>query len=280
MNLTETIASMDPVKDKPWPGPQGPIWFAQGKFQGGGIFSIGSQSIEKAREKHAELSALIGTEGVFEVEEKGEYQGNPKYKLKAWPGNQPRLFGGGGGGGGGGGRAPFVPRYRDSEEGFAREQRSIHRSVALQRAIEADANREPQAILQLADTFYAWLSQDTPQASQTEPQKPPSPGALTTGDKVPPPYDHYIQEIDEAIHAKDANRLDKLQNVMIVGSLEQKSITLDEATVLNDLIERGKKVIASAILFAAWVKEKQAEAMKREPISEGEKQLNELRDRF
>jgi hypothetical protein len=77
-------------------------------------------------------------------------------------------------GGGRGGGAPAA--FRNTRDGFLLEQASIHRSVALQRAVEYYPDRvaETEAnltVLQIADDFYAWLSK-TPVAPQQAPSTP------------------------------------------------------------------------------------------------------------
>lgn len=168
MIVNKKIKSLGAVNPKPWSGPNGDLWFVAGAFEDGGLFDRGAKSLDNANKLHAELTALIGQDGEFDIEDTGkEYQGEKKYRLKAWPGSKPQ------GGWKGGGGKEYVPRYRDTREGAIEEQASIHRSVALQRAIEADSNREPDAILALAETFYAWLRKTAPAAEQ--PQKAPAP---------------------------------------------------------------------------------------------------------
>lgn len=173
MNLTTEIMAMDKLKTEPWNGAQGPTWFVQGSFKDGSLFSRGAKSLENAQRLQAELEAQIGKEATFEVEDTGkEYQGRKKYKLQGWPGKPERpAFGGWGGG-----RAPYQPRFRDTEDGFHQEQASIHRSVALDKAITFTTNHvvpddmSPQKVTSVADHFYRWLTQPR-DVSRPEPPK-------------------------------------------------------------------------------------------------------------
>lgn len=58
-----------------------------------------------------------------------------------------------------GGFGGGAPAFRNTREGFLLEQESIHRSVALQRAVEAKAAKWDSltSIEEYADRFYAWL---------------------------------------------------------------------------------------------------------------------------
>ena len=158
MNLTTEIMAMDKLKTEPWNGAQGPTWFVQGSFKDGSLFSRGAKSLENAQKLQAELEAQIGKEATFEVEDTGkEYQGRKKWKLQGWPGKPERpAFGGGS-------KAPYQPRFRDTEDGFHQEQASIHRSVALDKAITFTTNHvvpddiSPKKVLAVAEEFYGWL---------------------------------------------------------------------------------------------------------------------------
>jgi hypothetical protein len=281
--ITDTIDSLDPVPDDPWESGQLRIWFVQGKFASGAQFSKGCKKPEWATETHQELTALVGTQGTFEVEQNGEYRGKPKYKLKAWPGKEPprqQSFAGGSSSGGsasGGSKSGWQPRYRDSEEGFAKEQRSIYRSVALKHAVESlqpitgPSPDQTEWVIKTADRYYGWLSQDNA-ASQTvtsSTEQADTPAAiaqshgLTTGDKVLGAYERYLLEIDTAVQAKDLARLEKLQ-AMIIASVDKGSLNLDEADFLDGKLQAGKKALSSAATYAAWLAEKKAAASVKE----------------
>jgi len=89
MNLT--IQTVDP-STRTWEGPKGTIEFISGQFTDGSGWSLGAKP-ENAQKRIAELSALIGQPGDYEVEEKPEYQGVKQWKMKSWPGKP--TFGGG-----------------------------------------------------------------------------------------------------------------------------------------------------------------------------------------
>ena len=89
MNLT--IQTVDP-STRTWEGPKGTIEFISGQFTDGSGWSLGAKP-ENAQKRIAELSALIGQPGDYEVEEKPEYQGVKQWKMKSWPGKP--VFGGG-----------------------------------------------------------------------------------------------------------------------------------------------------------------------------------------
>ena len=90
---TLTIQTVDPAT-RTWEGPKGTIEFIQGQFTDGTGWSLGAKP-ENAAKRVEELTKLIGVEGEYEVEPKGEFRGKPQFKLKSWPGKP--VFGGGGG---------------------------------------------------------------------------------------------------------------------------------------------------------------------------------------
>jgi len=90
---TLTIQTVDPAT-RTWEGPKGTIEFIQGQFTNGEGWSLGAKP-ENAAKRVAELTALIGVEGEYELEPKGEFRGKPQHKMKGWPGKP--VFGGGGG---------------------------------------------------------------------------------------------------------------------------------------------------------------------------------------
>jgi hypothetical protein len=288
LNITTTINS---VKDeiREWKD----FKIVEGSFENSD-WSILVKSEERAKQYQQELKALVGQEKEYEIEDTGrEYRGRAQVKLKSWPGKPERpQFGGGGGGQRGGGS--WQPRFRDTEEGFAREQRSIHRSVALEWAVafykqtqemvpeKQAGQKHVENLLSVAQELFNWLNQDTAQqpTHNATPNKGPAgvPG-ITTGDKILPPYEHYVQEIDTAIKGKDQARLEALSK-MVIGSVDKGSVTLDQADELDQKLQKGKKIIASGVLYAAWIKEKQEEARKREPLSKADQQMEEIRERF
>src|SRR5262245_18180396 len=89
-----------------------------------------------------------------------------------------------GGGGFGGGAAAFC----NTAEGQAIEQASIHRSVALQYAVELAKMKveppKPEDVTKIADVFYTWLRETSGQPSRPGPQGsgPPSEGTPAIAD--------------------------------------------------------------------------------------------------
>jgi hypothetical protein len=90
--------------------------------------------------------------------------------------------------------------YRNTREGFDREQLSIHRSVAVKLALEHAGELDHPGIFSFADEIYTWLSTGgVPPAlkgddgaterqagnDNTPAPSPPSPGAV--GEKAPKP---------------------------------------------------------------------------------------------
>lgn len=268
MNITANIKL---IKESPreWTGRNGTMHSVEGEFEDGSNFEVTCKP-ENSAGRITELRALTGKLEQYEVEPKKDYNGRKQWHLKSWPGKPEKQPNGAGFIASGGTRGTYQVRFRDTEEGFLREQHSIHRSVALQRAVEwlgkhADMETAKSIILGLdevvgcADRLYAWLSQDTPK----EPAKPPGPAVtqhseggperppnvppalqeqaaffdskLTTGDRVPanPAYGKYIEEIAKA---QDATRLTVLVN-MIDSSQKKGSVTVGQMNELYSKIE-------------------------------------------
>lgn len=146
--MKQTIQTVDP-NTRTWDGPNGTIEFVSGQFTDGSGWSLGAKP-ENKDSRIAELTALIGVEGEFELEAKPDYQGKKQFKLKAWPGKP--SFGGGGRpfGGGGGGTAA----HRNTAEGQAYEQERMDRRTALMQAVAVGAADD---YIDHADEMYKWL---------------------------------------------------------------------------------------------------------------------------
>lgn len=161
--MKATIAAVDSTT-RTWEGPKGTLAFVSGQFADGSGFSLGCKP-ENAPDRMSTLIELIGKEAEYELEAKPEYQGKAQWKLVSWPGKPAAQ--------GGGGKREYVPRFRDTEEGFLREQRSIHRSVALQRAVESVTDKQNTlTVLDIAGAYFEWLSS----------LSPASPGTATSGE--------------------------------------------------------------------------------------------------
>lgn len=250
MNITDTITSVDPVPDQPKDSSYGPTWWIGGRFKSGASFSRGAKSADNAHKLHATLTALIGTEGTFEVKDKGEFRGAKNYGLDSWPGKEERPFMGGGGGGG---KAPYQPRFRDTEEGFAREQRSIHRSVALQYAVALrDTAVDADGVLVMAQKLYTWLSQDTPPAAPAkdtmgEPRIGTAHPAMKEqvdffGQRGPTAKELYVQEIGRA---DSPEKLQSLFRRITKSKEELKTITQSEEAELHKLLMEREESLKS-----------------------------------
>jgi len=283
VQISASVANVDDLKEEPWNGPNGPMWFVQGKFEDGSIFSRGAKSLDNASKLHSEWSGLAGKgPGPWEVEQSGEFQGHKKYKVSSWPGKPERSFGGGGGGGfsGGGAKKEYVPRYKDTIEGVLAEQDSIHRSVALTQAVSllTGSSKDPVDAIAAAERFYQWLSKDRPtpipEPTQPAPLAPPGPpapretigsfdplkdqkdffgGSLTTGDKIKSQtVQKYLDEFEKAVKGKDVDRVEKLAQ-MVTKSLEQKTVThTDIDSWLEPAIVDSRKALRSAEEYDKW----------------------------
>ena len=160
----KTIAYVKP-QTREWNGPNGTIVFVSGGFDDGDGWSVGCKP-DNVQQRIQEFEALINKPGEFELEAGKEFQGKPQWKLKSWPGKP--SFGGGSGGGfkSGGGGKTWTEAYAQSKECKELEQRSIQRSVALEKAHQfhvafAGLSSDPvtpQTILATADIYAAWLS--------------------------------------------------------------------------------------------------------------------------
>jgi len=256
-----------------------------GKFEDGSMFQVWGKEAAKANEIRNTLAGMAGQSGEFEIDETKtkQFRGANKYRLRSWPGKPERKpwdgGGGGGYGGGGGGKKEYVPRYKDTVEGVLAEQDSIHRSVALTQAVAArDTVADLPGLLKMADAFYAWLSKDRP-LPKPEPDKPaplaatgpPAPretigsfdplkdqkdffnASLTTGDKVKSQtVQKYLDEFEKAVKAKDADRVEKLAQ-MVSSSLEKRTVSMNDIDKwLEPAIMDSRKALRSAEEYDKW----------------------------
>jgi hypothetical protein len=143
MNLVIQTVSDD---TRTWDGPNGTIEFLSGMFTDGSDWSLGCKP-ENVEARKAELKALIGQDGDFELEAKPEYQGRVQWKLKSWPGKP--SFGSSGGSKTAGGS------WYNSEVGVHFTQERMDRRTALMQA--ATVVGRDVDILAYADSYYAWL---------------------------------------------------------------------------------------------------------------------------
>jgi len=259
MNITTQIVEMSQFPNKPWEGREGSkLWFIDGFFKDGRKFSKAVNDETRAHETHDALTKLIGQEDqVFEVEETDrEFKGQRQLKLKSYPGSvQPQSRFGGGGGGSRGFGGP--PQYRNTEQGVKEERDSIVRQTALKAAVDFlsdDADADAEGVLSCASSFYSWL---TIAPNIPQPSKPVS--ASDDG-----AYTKHLNEIAAAVKAASNSRLDTLTS-MISGSLDKGSITLDQASHLNDEMVSAKKALASSKELNNWVARKQQESRQNEP---------------
>jgi hypothetical protein len=259
MIISAEIASVAQIPVKPWEGPKGNVWFIEGTFTDGSLFSRGATSIENAQKLHSQLTDLVGKPESFDVKDSNrEYQGKKKWNLQAVPGQE--AYGGAGRqgsygfrGGSSQGRPATQSRdsYRYSEQGTKEERDSIVRQVALKCAVDTGiackAKGTPE-FLTLADQFYTWLTQQ------------PKPAEI-------PAYERYSNSIAEAVKAKDSARLDTLMK-MIKGSLAKGTLNMDQVAALDDELVAGKKAVNSAASMEEWYKRKQEQAHRLEPVHE------------
>lgn len=165
--MEATILSVNP-NHKEWKGDKGTLSIIEGQLRdrdGEARWSVMTKP-ENEQTVRGVLSGLIGKPGEFVTEPKADYQGMRQVKLKEWPGQQkPGGFGGGGFKGG-------PPRFRDTEEGFRTEQRSIHRSVALTQAVAFHGAGNADDVINTATKFLAFLSADSAPAGM--PSKAPA----------------------------------------------------------------------------------------------------------
>ena len=247
------------------------FYIVVGHFEDGSKFKAWGKDKDKANRTRNELAGMVGQPGEFDIDETKtkEYKGVKELRLKGWPGKPERPAWSGGGGG----KAPYQPRYRDTPEGFAQEQRSIHRSVALEWSVESFSKDQPLAlILDRAEAYYGFLSKDAPQAPIQPPaassvRPEPSTGSydplkeqkeffgasLTTGDKVKSPtVQKYLAEIEAAVKIKDADRIAKL-SAMVNQSLDRKTLTLaDIDQWINPAIIAARQAISSSAEVEQW----------------------------
>lgn len=158
--MKATIAAVSP-EPRYWE--QGQTYFVQGAFGDGSEWSLGFKAEDKAKATIATLKDLIGKEEEYEVEQKPERNGRAQWKLKSWPG-KPAAQGFGGRAG-----KEYIPRHRDTAQGFREEQLGIARSVALKEAVQYASSCldrstviSREVVLLAAEEFYKWLIKELP----------------------------------------------------------------------------------------------------------------------
>jgi len=146
---TKTIQTVN-TETRTWEGPNGPVIYVSGQFTDGTEWSNGTKPGFEAK-RIEELTALIGQEGEFEVEDKGEYQGRPQVKLKGWPGKA--AFGSQNG------DHPRGGSWYNSEEGTRFVQERMDRRTALMQAREHFEHGAPWEFIEtVAGQMYEWPS--------------------------------------------------------------------------------------------------------------------------
>jgi len=98
-------------------------------FEDGSMGEVATKK-DKAEEVKERLTALVGQDADFELDEGKEFQGEKRWGIKNYPG-KPQ---GGGFGGGGGGRA-YVPAYHQTKDGFMHEQKYMNARTAVMQAV-------------------------------------------------------------------------------------------------------------------------------------------------
>ena len=231
MNITATITSV--TGSKHW---KGDAYFVEGEFADGSSWSSMTKDVYKDR-READLRALIGKPGEFEVEAGKEYMGKKQWRLKSWPGRPAQ-------GAGGGGRGGFAPRYRDSEQGTREERDSIHRSVAAQEAIKmAVAGKiqpTPESVLGLANSLYAWLV-DSPGKVQAPPPSA-EPAASQPQIQGPTLPAQIRAAIAGAVQARNLELLTQIEERIKQRSKEGKLTNNELADLANEVADAQLQV--------------------------------------
>ena len=142
--MKATIESVN-LQTREWEGKNGTVVFISGAFADGSGWSVGVKPENKAA-RLAELEALIGKEGEFELSARDDYNGIKQWSVKAWPG-KPAFTPGGGG------RREMSPSERSE----------IRAEVALKAAVALFAPNSPclddlRPLLECADIFYEHIT--------------------------------------------------------------------------------------------------------------------------
>ena len=150
--MKATIESVN-LQTREWEGKNGTVVFISGAFADGSGWSVGVKPENKAA-RLAELEALIGKEGEFELSARDDYKGIKQWSVKAWPG-KPAFTPGGGG------RREMSPSERSE----------IRAEVALKAAAEIAPHLTSPGLLentlQCADLFYEWITKFSSGAAAT-----------------------------------------------------------------------------------------------------------------
>ncbi len=274
--MQQTIKTVsDRVRD--WDSQHGPMCSIEGTFEDGSAFQNNCKP-ENVERRLESLKELIGQPRDFDLAPKADYKGQKQWtmkKLPEAPQEQP-LIQGQQGGGQQPARGGYQVRFRDTEEGFLREQRSIHRSVALQHAVAwlgaalgKGASFTDEEVIKTAGTFFQWLSQDAQQplsnVQEAMRQAPPlgpnqAPAAsnhpsldelkdrfsLQTGADVLKGREKFSQMILEAV--KNKNLLSVAQGGSIGTAIREASnkqeLTRDDEEFLYQEILAARRVLS------------------------------------
>lgn len=150
----------------------------QGFFADGSQWDLGTKK-GNLQQRIDTMKALVGKEGDFDLEDKGEYQGVKQYKLKSWPGKSESQ-----GGGGGGGRN-WQPAYTQTQEGFLAEQEAMMRRTAAMQAVQWGERGPIADILKTADALYNWLMATQGSVSAPKPQQVQNVSSAPTAPQTP-----------------------------------------------------------------------------------------------
>jgi len=168
--MKQVIKSVQPEPNF-WEKGEKKAYFVNGLFADGAKFSVWDSSEAQAKETIDVFLKLIGKEEEYEID--GE-------KLKSWPGKPaPKGFGG---------KAPYVPKWADTEPGARWMDGRINRRRALELAVQfaQGLGKGSNDATDLAERFYTFLNADVPSGGvRADPQSPPSPGGALREESEP-----------------------------------------------------------------------------------------------
>jgi len=169
--MTEKTVSWVAPDLNEWPNPKRNntvTYYVNVAFADGDQGSVGKESRDVALHLQELLTALVDQPAEFELEDRGKKTqdgDHVKWTIKGFPGYEPQGSSPTGG--------SYETAWRNTEAGCRFDEDCTHRRTALMQAVATGdtrtSDRMPRRpVLDLADSYYAWLTKDSAAAGSGE----------------------------------------------------------------------------------------------------------------